>query len=102
MNYANLMMYTDIRPFEIIRRVSELTLEIREMNAVIDNSFQPEFDSGGFAGHCINQSEQRYSYSSDLDAPVIRARLRKDGFFWSKLGMHRLSSQPIKFYVYNF
>jgi hypothetical protein len=36
MNYANHLGYSDINPFEIVRRISDKTFEIRAMSAERD------------------------------------------------------------------
>lgn len=102
MKYANLHGYSDIHPFEVVKVVSEKTIEVRRMNAELDPSWKPEIIAGGFAGHCTNQHTQRWIYSSDETSPVMRARLRKDGDFHSASGKHVLSDNPRKFYDYNF
>ena len=38
MNYANHYMYTDVEPYEVVRVVSEKTIEIRAMKAERDES----------------------------------------------------------------
>lgn len=102
MKYANLHGYSDIHPYEVIKKVSGKTIELRRMNAELDPSWKPEIAPGGFAGHCSNQNEQRWAFSSDDSAPVIRARLRKDGHFHSAYGKHVLADKPRRFYDYNF
>ena len=102
MNYANHYGYTDINPFEIVRRISDKTIEIRPMKATRDESVELEWAMGGFAGHCINQRDQKWFISSDESAPIIRARRRVDGYFHSPYGRHMLNSRPVKFYDYNF
>ena len=99
--YMNLRLYSDVHPFEIVRWISDKTVEIRAMRATIDPGWKPEFISGGFAAHCVNQCSQKYSFESDFDAPVLRARLGKKGWK-SKLGVHKPSEKPRKFYDYNF
>ena len=54
MNYANHIGYSDVNPFEIIRRVSDKTLELRAMNAERDPSWNPDFVPGGFFGTVVN------------------------------------------------
>jgi hypothetical protein len=58
MKYANHCMYSDVDPYEIVRVISDKTIEIREMKAVRDDSVKLEFHVGGFSAHCSNQSEQ--------------------------------------------
>ena len=99
--YMNLYGYSDVHPFEIVRWVSAKTVEIRGMKATLAPDWKPEFIPGGFAAHCVNQCEQTYTYESNPDAPVLRARLGKKGWK-SRLGMHDLSDKPKKFRDYNF
>ena len=102
MKYANHHGWSDVTPYEVIRVISDKTIEIREMKAERDPTYQPEFVPGGFSAICTNQHSQKWIIESDDTAPVIRARLRKDGRFWSNRGSHRLSDEPIRFYDYNF
>jgi hypothetical protein len=101
-NYANHIGWTDVNPYEIVKVISNKTIEIRAMDATRDESWKPEFVSGGYAGHCVNQSNQKWDIISDDDIPVIRARLRKDGYYHSVHGKHLLGENPRKFYDYNF
>ena len=100
--YANHIGWTDVNPYEIVKVISDKTIEIRAMDATRDESWEPEFVSGGYAGHCVNQSNQKWDIISDDDIPVIRARLRKDGYYHSVHGKHLLGENPRKFYDYNF
>lgn len=102
MKFANLHMYSDVRPYEVIRQISDKTMEVREMAAIIDPNFKPEIAPGGFAGHCVNQADQTYFYKSDDSQPVIRIRKRKDGKWYSKMGRHIIANAPRYFYDYNF
>ena len=79
MNYANHYGYSDVNPFEIVRRVSDKTIEIREMDAERDPEWKPEFHVGGFSAHCSNQREQRWNITSNPENRVIRIRLSKSG-----------------------
>jgi hypothetical protein len=102
MQYANHIGWSDINPFEVVRRVSDITLEIREMHAVRGPSAPLKFIPGGFSAHCVNQHEQKWLITSDESAPVIRIRLGKRG--WKdKFGRrYKLADEPVKFYDYNF
>ena len=102
MKFANLVLHSDIHPCEVVRVISEKTIEIRAMKSERDPSWKPEIEPGGFCGHCTNNGEQRWTCVSDDSAPVIRARLRKDGRFHSQRGAHRLSNEPRRFHDYNF
>lgn len=100
--FANLHMHTDIEPYEVVRVISDKTIEIRRMNADKDESVELKWAAGGFAGHCVNQRDQKWIIKSDNNSPVIRARRRVDGYFHSAYGRHMLNSRPVCFYDYNF
>jgi len=101
--YANQICYSDVLPFEILA-VSKggNRITIRAMMYELDPNWQPEIIPGGFAGHCVNQSEQRWVITSDETARPIKANKRKDGYFYSVWGKHRIEDQPRRFYDYNF
>jgi len=99
--YANFHGYSDATPFEIVRVISDKTIEIREMDAE-KGEWKPEWISGGFAGHCVNQDKQVWNIKSNEANPVIRARLNKNGAWKSSYGKHHLSNSAIKFHDYNF
>ena len=102
MNYANYLGYSDISPFEIVRRISDKTLEIRAMSAERDPSWKPDFVPNGFCGHISNQHDQRWFISRDPDRPVVRIRLGKQGWKDRNGRRFELSDKPRKFYDYNF
>ena len=85
--YANQFVGTDIYPFEIIRKVSDKTLEIREMKARKAN---------------LN-FEQDWDFLPDEDKPVIRIRLTKGGL-WKDAdgGRYRLDVKPRRYHDYGF
>lgn len=101
--YLNRHLFSDICPFEVIRVISEKTVEIRAMNAVLDPEWKRDFIPGGFFGHTANNCSQRYIYSQNLEAPIVRARLTKSGI-WSVGGEARYvaSDKPQRFYDFNF
>lgn len=94
-------MYSDVQPYEVIRVISEKTIEIRAMSAELDAEWKPKFDVGGFVGHCTNQKTQKWIITSSSD-PVIRMRKQKNGTWKSIYGRHKLSDEPVKVYDYNF
>ena len=102
MNYANYLGYSDVNPFEIIRRVSDKTLEIRAMRAERDPSWKPNFIPGGFSGHVDNQRDQRWLIESDSEGAVRRIRLGKYGGKDAHGNRYQISEKPVKFYDYNF
>lgn len=102
MNYANQYGYTDVNPFEVVRVISDKTIEIRAMKAERDPSFKPEFVPGGFSAVCLNDRQQKWIITSDDTAKAIRIRLGKKGWkdkYGNKFG---LADKPTKYYDYNF
>ncbi len=102
--YANECLYTDVNPFEIVKKISDLTYEIRQMKCERDPSFKPEVLVGGFSGHTVNQNDQKWFITSDETRPVFRIRYsRAKGDFFSKHGgRFSMTAEPVKFYDYNF
>ena len=101
--HANHFGYSDINPFEIVRVVSEKTIEIREMDSERDDSVKMEWVVGGFAGHCTNQRDQKWHITSNDTYPITRIRLSKNGDWKDKHGRRfGLDIEPTRFYDYNF
>ena len=101
--YANESGYSDVNPYEIVKVVSDQTVEIRRMDTEVDDSVKLKWVSGGFAGHCVNQRDQKWFYKSNPDNPVIRIRRRKDGNFYRGYNIRfSLDFKPYHFYDYNF
>ena len=59
MNYASKIGWSDIDPYEIVKRVSEKCLEVREMDSERDPFWRPEAEVGGFLAHVKNNVDQR-------------------------------------------
>lgn len=101
--HANHYGYSDVHPYEIVRVISDKTIEVRRMEAELLNKNDLEFVPGGFMARCVNQRDQKYSYTSNPENEVVRLRLRKDGYFYSSYGYrHKLSDHAIKFHDFNF
>jgi hypothetical protein len=102
MRYANHHGYSDVNPYEIVRWVSDKTIEVRAMRAEVDPDWKPEVHVGGFFRHVANQHDQRWIITSDPEAPIIRARKHVDGCYHSAHGRHKVNDRAVKFYDYNF
>lgn len=101
--YANLIGYSDVKPFEILATSKTgKQITIRWMRATLDPTWKPEFHAGGFSAHCSNQHDQRWTYESDKELPTIKAHLRKDGRYHSTYGKHAIQDEPRCFHDYNF
>lgn len=103
MNYANQYGYSDVEPYEVVRVISDKTIEVREMSAERDESVKLEFHVGGFSAHCSNQRAQKWHIRSNPEGRVVRIRLQKNGTWKDAHGRkYGLSDTPRKFYDYNF
>jgi hypothetical protein len=102
MKYANHIGWSDVNPYEVVRVISDKTLDVREMKAERDDSVKLEFHVGGFSAHCSNQHDQKWFITSNPDAEVIRIRLSKQGWKDKYGARFQLSDKPVKFYDYNF
>lgn len=101
--YANQIGYSDVNPFEVVRTISDKTIEVRAMDAERDTSVKLNFIPGGFSAHCENQSQQKWFITSNEENPVFRIRLSKNRGWQDKYGNRFvLADAPRKFYDYNF
>ena len=102
--HANHNGYSDTTPFEIVRVVSDKTIELQSMTAERAADWKPEIVAGGFSGHCTNNGNQSKAWviKSDPEGYKVRARLQKDGSWKSSHGRHSLHTAAIKHYDYNF
>lgn len=101
--YANRHGWSDVEPYEVVRVISDKTIEVRRMKYARDETFVPEWVAGGFAGVCTNQGQQKWVIEPDETEQVIRIRRHVDGAYRSASGMRfALSDKPVRFYDYNF
>lgn len=103
MQYANHYGYSDVNPHEVVRVISDKTLEIREMDSELDPTWKPEFSVGGFCGHCTNQQSQRWIIKPNEFNRTCRIRLSKSGVWKSADGRKFvIDTKPVRYYDYNF
>ena len=101
--FANHYGYSDVNPYEVVKVISDKTIEVREMDAERDDSVKLEFHVGGFSAHCSNQRDQKWFITANDSNPVVRIRLGKSGVWKDKHGRKfDLSDKPVRFYDYNF
>ena len=96
-------MYSDVRAYEIIKVISDKTIEIRAMD-VSHSCEDLEFSPGGFVGHYHNQRDQKVTYKADPDAPTFRIRRKKGSVEKWVSGSSRfgLTTEPYAFHDFNF
>ena len=69
-------VYTDRQAYTVIKKgLNQMILQ--QDRATLDPSFKPEIIPVGFAGHCVNQSEQSYTYERDLNGQTVKITLRR-------------------------
>jgi len=95
-NYFTEHGYSDAYAYEVIRIVSDQTIEVRAMNAEFDFS-DCKFIPGGFSAHCPNPSAQKVTITSNENAPIERIRRTKRGW----MSGHRRFSITEKPYAYH-
>ena len=101
--------WSDRHPWEIIEVKSPRKIVLRNMKAERDPTWKPEVIVGGFAGHTVNNHEQRWTITSNPEGKVKEATLRKNGK-WIWVGQPATGScatglrlgEARYFYDYNF
>lgn len=101
--FVNRHGYSDVEPFEVIKTISPICVEVRAMKTV-QTKFPKDFHVGGFVGHFADNREgQEYEYTSNPDAIVFRLRWSRAKRQWQSQGSRfRMADKPYKFYDYNF
>ena len=101
--HASYYGYSDVHAYEIVKVISDKTIEVRPMIAKHDISHLTQ-QVGGFCGHVVNQHAQEVTYASNPDAGVIRIRRKKNNPEQWGHGNLRfgLEQEPYAFYDYNF
>jgi len=101
--YANQHGWSDVYPFEVIRKITDRCVEVRAMKSE-QTVFPKEFHVGGFSAHCADQHSQEYKYESNPDAEVFKIRWSKAKSRWQDRHGRRfiMCDKPVKFYDYNF
>ena len=95
--YVNQSHYTDITPVgKIIGVKGKKTLIIKR---VIEKKQTQEmnFVAGGFAGHCTNQYDQKWTFEELEDIFEVKMNSK-----WGQRGQMYISDEPRMFYDYNF
>jgi hypothetical protein len=95
-------MYSDAHAGTIVK-VTKTSVTVQRDKAKMDPNFKPEFEVGGFAGHCTNQDKQVYTYEQDPNGQTTTFRWSaKYGQFRNgKMGTS-LTKGRREFYDYNF
>lgn len=96
--YVTYYGYTDRHAWEVIKIISDKTVQIRRLTTKLIKA-PVEFYPGGFSGHYADNYNQEYEYTSNPNNATQQIRLGKHGWGLGKFGM---SDKPHEFYDYNF
>lgn len=83
-------------------KVTKNSVTVQRDKATLDPNFKPEIIPGGFAGHCINQNEQTYSYEPDPNGTIYKFHWSNKYCRYGRPGKLTLSKGRHEFYDYNF
>ena len=102
--YANFHGYTDVSPNEVVKTISPICVEIRQMRATLSPEWKPDMRVGGFSAHTVNNDSQTYTYQSLPEQMTMRIRWSKAKHNWydSHGNKYIMADAPRKFYGYNF
>lgn len=99
--YANWRLFSDVKPFEVVKIISDKTVEVRAMNIELVRP-AAALGVGGFSA-CYNNSSQEWKITSNPDAPIIRLRWSETKQRWQYADTcFVMSDEPYYFYDYNF
>ena len=93
-------LWSDAQACTVIKRTAK-SITIQEDEAILDPNFKPEIIPGGFAGHCVNQNEQTYTYKANPNGMIIVARWSDKYGAFMYCGK-RITNGRHQFYDYNF
>lgn len=83
-------------------KVTESMVVVRRDTAILDPNFKPDIIPGGFAGYCINQNEQTYSYRPNPDGEIYKFRWSNKFQSYGRPRHRMLIKGRHEFYDYNF
>ena len=83
-------------------KVTKSSVTVQQDKAILDPNFKPEWIPGGFAGHCVNQDEQTYTYERDPNGRIYTFRWSNKYGQYGQPGDLTLGKGRHEFYDYNF
>lgn len=97
---ATIHYWSDAHAGTVVKKTAK-TLTIRQDKATLAEDWKPEFIPGGFAAHCINQNEQRWTYEPNENGCVYVAYWSEKKCGYYSHGLHVTPGRH-EFYDYNF
>lgn len=83
-------------------KVTPCTVTVQYDKATLSPDFKPEWIPGGFAGHCVNQDEQTYTYERNPNGRIEKYHWSNKYGSYGTPGNLSLSKGRHEFYDYNF
>ena len=96
--FAILETERDIRPFEVVDVVSDVTLMLREMACDLKPGWRPRY----IMGRCMNEDEQDWIIAPDLRAVPFRIRWSPKLRQWrdTHKNVYRFTDQPLRWHSF--
>jgi hypothetical protein len=95
--YANRIMDRDVIPFEVVERISSITLVVRDMVCDLDSSFRPHI----FMSQCLNNDDQSWTIMPDPTGLSFRIRYLKSGRWKDATGnFYELADEPKRWHQF--
>ena len=100
---AHICLYTDIEPYTVIERKGK-RIKLQKARATLDPTYKPERIPGGFAGHCINNHDQKWIITANPNGAITEGYLGNDNEWYEKGSNRRtiIGQGYVKFHDYNF
>ena len=95
--YINRVLWSDVYPVGKIVAIKGKTKVVIQPVKASENLTKMEFVVGGFAGHCVNQWDQRYEFVEE--GATFEVSLSNSSM---KRSFLQIADQPRKYYDYNF
>ncbi len=102
-DHAHICHYSDITPCTVIRRTKTMIV-VRNDKAERSEKWDPQWVTGGFAGHCINNDDQRdwWICEEDPNGSTETFRWHRKIGRWVNSSDEKLYPEWRKHYDYNF
>ena len=94
--YLNYYLWTDVNPIGKIVAIKGKTKVIVQPVVASENLTKMEYVVGGFAGHCVNQWDQRYEFTEQgevFEMTLSNSKLKRS---------LKIDNHPRKYYDFNF
>ena len=104
-DHCGIYYYSDVHPATVVKRTTKYVW-VQKDDYKLQEDWKPEIVAGGFAGHCVNNNDQRYDFTRNTNGAILKFSLRKNGW-WGQCGDTSTRPTTLRhgwraFYDYNF